>query len=216
MKQIYIVLIAILLTLTVQADWKPLKTLGHFGPKDFTLKKDVVYVVLRTFSESTEMGEKIRVSKGTSVAFRIYESTPQNKNVFSHIPLKKKYTLTKGEYVGMVEYGSWYTNGFMLDSAGKSWRLENVQDLIDMIKPIDTPAEIRLILWLDPKIISNDGDKYRKSGNGYIVKSHYVIHDSSQGDGCGDYSYQYKISRSGKITQKKLLGKKAVDDCGSE
>jgi hypothetical protein len=175
-----------------------------------------VYVELRKQSKSTELAEKVTVSKSNRVALRIYQSTPQNKNVFSHIPLKEKYTLTKGEWGGLVAYGSWYCNGFMLDSVGKSWRLENVQDLIDMIKPIDTPAEIRLILWLDPDIYSSDGDKYRKNGNGYIVKSHYVIHDSSQGDGCGDYSYQYKISRSGKITQKKLLRKKSVDDCGSE
>jgi hypothetical protein len=216
MKQIYIILMVILMTVTVQAGWKSLKSLSDYDPKDFTLKKDVIYVELRTFKKLTEMGEKIMVSKSTSVTLRIYRSTPKNKNIFSHIPLKEKYTLIKGEYVGMMSMSSWYTNGFMLDSAGKSWRLENVQDLIDIIKPIDTPAEVRLIMWLDPDIYSSEGDRYRKSGDGYIVKSHYVIHDSNQGAGCGDYSYQYKISRSGKITQKKLLRKKAVDICGSE
>jgi hypothetical protein len=215
-KQKKILLIAILMTIIAHGGWKPLKNLDHYGPKAFTLKKGVVYVELRKYCESTQKTRYAKYSKSTRVALQIYQTLPHNKNVFSRIPLKERYAVKKGEWGGLVEMGSWYYNGFMLDNAGKTWRLENAKDVIDMIKPIDTPAEVRLILWLDPDIYSSDGDKYRKNGNGYIVKSHYVIHDSSQGAGCGDYSYQYKISRSGKITQKKLLRKKHVKDCGSE
>ena len=51
MKQMKIILITLLMTLTVNADWKPLKSLDHYGPKAFTLKNGVAYVELRKYSE---------------------------------------------------------------------------------------------------------------------------------------------------------------------
>ena len=102
----------------------------------------------------------------------------------------------------------------MLDSNGKQWRLENIQDVIDMIRPIDTPAEVRLVLWLHGVTHTSDGKysiQYRKNGKEYVIKEHYVCHECACD--CGDYIYQYKVNRSGKITQKKLLRKKAVKLC---
>ena len=161
------------------------------------------------------------VSKSTSMTLRIYRSTPKNKNIFSHIPLKEKYTLTKGEYVGMMSMSSWYTNGFMLDSTGKSWRLENIQDVIDMIKPVDTPADLSLVLWLhsDAQDLSDQKSysaKYRKSGSGYVIREHHIAY--GVGDwvyGCGDYLFEYKVNASGRVTQKKLIRKREVE-CGGE
>ena len=39
MKQIKVLFIMALLTLTANADWKPLKSFDHYGSKAFTLKK---------------------------------------------------------------------------------------------------------------------------------------------------------------------------------
>lgn len=216
--QIKTILIAILLTLTANAGWKPLKTLGHYGPKAFTLKKGVGYVEIRKYTKGNEGSHDY---KRLETALRMYRTTLSTyggklERAFKQIPGKKRYSFKKGEYCGLGGCGSWYHNGFMLDSKGKQWRLENIQDVIDMVKPIDTPAEIRLVLWLygdDKSYAEQYSAKYRKSQNAYIVKEHYVIHESPD---CGDYSYQYKISRSGKITQKKLLRKKSVKECGGE
>ena len=81
-----------------------------------------------------------------------------------------------------------------------------------MVQPVDTEAEIRLVLWLNGNADGNVDEysaKYRKDGSGYVVKEHYV----SNGDdvyGCGDFTYRYKISSAGKITQKKLLKKEKL------
>jgi hypothetical protein len=220
MKQIKTILIIILLTLTVNADWKPLKSLDHYGPKAYTLKKGVAYVELRKYSKSTEMAEKVTVSKNTSVALRIYQSTPHNMNVFNRISLKERYAIKKGEYVGLGGSSSWYYNGFMLDKSGKTWRLENTKDVIDMLYPIDTPADLSLVLWLNNNAqekAEKYSAKYRKGGSGYIVREHHVSHEySSWKYACGEYTFEYKINISGKITQKKLIKKRKFKVCGGE
>ncbi|BAF72964.1 hypothetical protein [Sulfurovum sp. NBC37-1] len=218
MKQIKTIFITLLLTLSANAGWKPLKSLEHYGSKAFTLKKGVVYVELRKYSKTTEMSRLPTVTKNTSVALRIYQSAPRNMNVFSRIPLKEQYAIKKGKYVGLGGSSSWYYNGFMLDSKRKTWRLENIMDVVDMVKPIDTPAELSLVLWLN----SDAGEKaekysakYRKSGSGYVVREHHVSHEYNGWKyACGEYIFEYKINVSGKITQKKLIKKRKFKVCG--
>jgi len=219
-KYIEVLFIIVLLTFTANAGWKPLKSLEHYGPKAFTLKKGVAYVELRKYSESTEYAEKVMVSKKTSVALRIYQSTPRKMNVFSRIPLKKRYAIKKGEYVGLGGFSSWYYNGFMLDSKRKTWRLENTADVIDMLYPVDTPADLSLLLWLHSDARENAekySAKYRKSGSGYIVREYHSSHEySSWKYECGEYVFEYKINASGKITQRKLIKKRKFKECGGE
>ena len=221
MKRLKTILTATLLTLTAHAGWKPLKTLEHYGPKAFTLKEGVRYVELRKHTRYLPMPQRprevVKASIKVSSALRIYKYTPSNKRIFARMPMTKRAGFKKGEEGGLWGSSSWYYNGFMLDSAGKTWRLENTKDVIDMVKPIDTPAEISLVLWLSGgkgEHGSNYSAKYRKSGKGYIVREHFVIEDNAYG--CGDYSYQYTISRSGKIRQKKLLRKRAAKVCGTD
>jgi hypothetical protein len=220
MKQIKTMLVVILLTFTANADWKPLKSLDHYGPKAFTLKKGVVYVELRKQSKSTELAEKVTVSKNTRVALRIYQSTPHKMNIFSRIPLKERYAVKKDEYAGLVSLSSWYYNGFMQDSAGKIWRLENTKDMIDMLYPIDTPADLSLVLWLNSDArekAEKYSTKYRKNGSGYIVREQHSSHEYNGWKyACGEYIFEYKINASGKVTQKKLIKKRKFKVCGGE
>jgi hypothetical protein len=219
MKQIYVVL-TILLTLNANADWKALKKLDYYEPKAFTLKKGVAYVEIRKYSKNTSIGiSDISTTSSENVIFKMYRHPlsyfgSTGKRAFSLIPGKKKFAFKKSEISHIGGSQSWYYNGFMLDSNGKQWRLENIQDVIDMIRPIDTPAEVRLVLWLHGVTHYSNGKysiQYRKNGKEYVIKEHYVCHECACG--CGDYSYQYKVNRSGKITQKKLLRKKAVKLC---
>jgi hypothetical protein len=219
-KYIKVLCIIALLTFTANANWKPLKLFGQYGPKAFTLKKGVTYVELRKYSESTEYAEKVMVSKNTSVALRIYQSTPRKMNVFSRIPLKEKYAIKKGEYGGLVASLVWYYNGFMLDDMGKTWRLENTKDMIAMLYPVDTPADLSLVLWLNSNAFEYSdkySTKYRKSGSGYIVRESHSSHvHNGWKYACGEYVFEYKINASGKITQKKLIKKRKFKLCGGE
>ena len=209
-----------LLILAAQADWKPLKSLEHYGPKAFTLKKGVAYVELCKYSKLTEMAEKVMVSKNTSVALRIYQLTPHNMNIFSRIPPKEQYAIKKGEYVGLGGSSNWYYNGFMLDKAGKTWRLENTKDVNAMLYPVDTPADLSLVLWLTSDArekAEKYSAKYRKYTSGYIVQEYHTSHEySSWKYACGEYIFEYKINHSGKITQKKLIKKRQFKVCGGE
>ena len=223
MKYIKFLFIIVLLTFTANADWKPLKSLDHYGPKAFTLKKGVAYVEIRKYTEifhRIEPGKNKTTEK--NVVFKMYRYPLAHfgsvvSRTFQNIPGNKKFAFKKGGEGGLGNVSNWFHNGFMLDDTHKSWRLENIQDVIDMVQPIDTEAEIRLVLWLNGNADGNVDEysaTYRKDGSGYVVKEHYV----SNGDdvyGCGDFTYRYKISSTGKITQKKLLKKRKVA-CGAD
>ncbi len=218
MEQAKILLLATLLSCASQAGWHPLKTLEHYGPNAFTLKKGVAYVELRKFSTMTlYSGKSHRTTKKASSALRLYRTAPHDKEIFRRLPIQKRYAFNKGSTGGYLSASEWYYNGFMMDSAHKLWRLEYAKDVIDVLRPIDTPAEIRLVLWLNGRYSSNDryNAKYRKDGISYLVREHFIINDADTWQGCGDYTYQYRINSSGKILQKKLIRKKAVRECGA-
>ena len=223
MKQIRIILVTLLLILTAQAEWKPLKTLDYYGPKAFTLKKGVAYVEIRKYKKVSEAGTDIVEQ---DVAFKMYRHPlsyfgPALKRTFQSIPPKKEYAFKKAQSGGLVSRVSWYHNGFMIDSRGKQWRLESIRDVIDMVKPIDTPADLSLVLWLhsDAQERSDREEyraKYRKSDNGYVIREHHISREYGEWIyGCGDYTFEYRINRSGGVSQRKLIEKREVA-CGGE
>ncbi len=228
MKQIKILLITLLLTLTANAGWKPLKSLDHYGPKAFTLKKGVAYVEIRKYTETyiPNASGNGDITKKKAVVFRMYRHPlsyfgSATKHAFQKISPKKRYGFKKGAYASLGPSAKWYYGGFILDSIGKSWRLENIQDVIDMVKPVDTPADLSLVLWLNSDAQDRSDQKsysakYRKSGSGYVVREHHIAHGG--GDwvySCGDYTFEYKVNASGKVTQKKLIRKRKVE-CGAD
>ena len=228
MKQIHIVLMVMMLTLMAHAGWKPLKSLEHYGPKAFTLKKGVSYVEIRKYTETyiPNAAGNGDITKKRAVVFRMYRHPLSHfgsatKHSFQKISPKKRYAFKKGAYASLGPSSKWYYGAFMLDSTRKSWRLENIQDVVDMVKPVDTSADLSLVLWLysDAQDLSDKKSysaKYRKSGSGYIIREHHVAH--GVGDwvyGCGDYTFEYKINASGKVTQKKLIKKRKVE-CGGD
>jgi len=215
-----ILFISVLCTLTANAAWKTLHSLEYYGPKAYTLKEGVAHVEVRKYETSIQemlgCSKKgyINVTTVLKMSRRALSSfSNKTQEDFKRLPMKKVNAFKNGSFAGQGGYSSWYYNGFMLNIHGKMWRLETINDVIEMVKPIDTPAELRLILWLHSKDNhkENYSAKYRKSGSIYIVKEHYAINDYSQG--CGNFTYIYKINRSGKIIQKKLLGKKTVKIC---
>lgn len=217
-----------LLILAAQADWKPLKSLDHYGPKAFTLNKGVAYVEIRKYTETyiPNASGNGDIAKKKTVVFRMYRNPlsyfgSTAKHAFGKISPEKRYGFKKGAYASLGPSAKWYYGGYMLDSSGKSWRLENIQDVVNMVKPVDTPADLSLVLWLnsdarDRSDQKSYGAKYRKSGSGYVVREHHIAHGG--GDwiySCGDYTFEYKVNASGKVTQKKLIRKRKIE-CGGE
>ena len=206
MKQIKIIFITLLLTLTVHAGWKPLKSLDHYGPKAFKLKTGVAYVEIRTYKEDIyAYASEISRRKNETVVFKMYRHPlsyfgSTAKRTFESLPGKKKFAFMKYGNSGIGRSIEWYNNGFMIDDQGKQWRLENVQDVIEMVKPIDTPAELMLVFWLNGGKQKNT--TYRKIGSGYVIREHYT---SIDGPDCGDYTFEYKVNRLGKMSKKKLI-----------
>ncbi|BAF72965.1 hypothetical protein [Sulfurovum sp. NBC37-1] len=228
MKQIKTILIIILLTLSTNAGWKPLQSLDHYGPKAFTLKKGVAYVEIRKYTETyiPNAAGSGDTAKKKAVVFRMYRHPlsyfgSATKHAFQKISSKKRYGFKKGAYASLGPSSKWYYDAFMLDSTGKSWRLENIQDVVDMVKPVDSLADLSLVLWLhsnaqDLSDKKSYSAKYRKNGSGYVVREHHIAHGG--GDwiyGCGDYTFEYKVNTSGKVVQKKLIKKRKVE-CGGE
>ena len=80
-----------------------------------------------------------------------------------------------------------------------------------MLGEIDTPAEAKLVLWLNDKNRGTSDvdhkDKYRKTSKGYTVISEYDNSIDNFGE-CGNFTYRININTKGKITEKKLLKKK--------
>ena len=88
--------------------------------------------------------------------------------------------------------------------------MNTVKDVIGMLGEIDTPAEAKLVLWLNDKnrgiSDENHKDKYRKTSKGYAVISEYDNSINNFGE-CGHFTYRIHISKTGKVREKKLLKK---------
>ncbi len=57
------------------------------------------------------------------------------------------------------------SNGFMIDDQQKIWRMNEVSDVINYLGKIDTPAELKLVLWLNNE--AHDEDKYQRTEGVY-------------------------------------------------
>ena len=86
-----------------------------------------------------------------------------------------------------------------------------MRDLIGIVVPIDTPAEVSLVLWAHK--YNEWSAKYRKSGNNYLVED-YVIADTAAG--CFRTTYRSTITRSGRIIHRKRISKHTPQKCGAE
>ena len=98
------------------------------------------------------------------------------------------------------------SNGFMIDKDGKKWRITEVSDVIKYLGTIDTPTELKLVLWLNNE--AREGERYQRTSKGYTVISEYDNSIDNFGE-CGHFVYRLKVSKKGKITEKKLLQKTA-------
>jgi len=228
MKLINIVAILLVTSLFADAKWHPLKSMKTYNGRDFTLKSDVEYVEIKKVHIFKPLYPKAKEQVSIKRVLSLYRKPLSNfstkvRKDFKNLPLsaKKSKSFLHGDqgHLGSIEY--WYYNAFMLDSNLKTWRLENTKDLIDMVKPINTPAEIKLVMWANgfaEGFLTYKEEyraKYKKVGKNYIVQEHYSVTDTAYGK-CGVYTYKSTVTKDGRVLNRRLIKKTPSKECGAE
>lgn len=214
---------------TTMHKWQELKSLEAYPASAYTLKEDVEYLEIRTYSTqvsgiigltprktyfknhvAVKLGKKPLDSFDPKVVEKFKASSPK---------LSEESNIRKYKFSLMSGSTSYTSNGFMIDKSKKIRQLNKVSDVIEKLGKIDTPAEVKLVLWLnDSSRDTTDEkhkDRYRKTFKGYSVISEYNNGTTNLGE-CGHFTYEISISKQGEITEKKLLRKKPSKyGCGS-
>ena len=195
-------------------EWKKLKQLKEYTTTDFNLKEGVEYLEIRTYYRG-QKEKKYRI-EDYSIAIRMGQTPlsffkPKLVEEFKKIApnLSKETNLKHVAFCLMSGCTSNISNGFMIDSHNKMWVMNTTEDILNMIGDVDTPAEAKLVLWLNDRRMGEPKEdiyQYRKSSNGYKILYEYDNSLSNDGD-CGHFIYEMFITKNGKITQKKLLKK---------
>lgn len=196
--------------------WHTLKALEMYEPNAYTLKKGVEYLEIRNYYWG--INDRGYNTKGYSVTLSMQRRALKSfapdiiKKFKRSLPnLSKETNIKNTGFCLMSGCVSNISNGFMLDSQGKVWRMNRVEDVIGMLGEIDMPAEAKLVLWLHDKhrglSDENYKDKYHKTSKGFTVISEYDNSIDNFGE-CGHFTYRIDIGKKGKITEKKLIKKK--------
>ena len=218
--QLFRFLLLVFLLTGVQAKsikWQKLKSLKEYSPSAYNLKEGVEYLEVRSYYK--DVGESEYDMSSSTPLLTMYRKplvSFDSKKFKSLKPnLSKDKKKKKETMCLMMGCVSRISNAFMLDSQGKMWGMNRVEDIIGMLGVIDTPAEAKVVLWLNDKhrdiTDENHKDKYRKTTKGYRIISEYDNSIANFGE-CGNFTYRIDISKKGKITQKKLLKTKASKD----
>ncbi len=92
-------------------------------------------------------------------------------------------------------------NGFIIDKNYKVWKMDEVKDIITQLGEIDTPAEARLILWIDGHTNANH---YYKTPKGYEITYMYETTDNE----CKGCPGTTRCVEKKEVTEKALVNKK--------
>lgn len=209
------VLLLVLFSSTINAKsskWHTLKALEPYSASEYTLKEGVEYLEIRSYIRSIQSkiysDRYVVVAKFGNKTLDSFEPKVVEKFKASPPNLSEKTNIRKYGFCIMAGCTSYIGNAFMIDKNKKIWRMNEVSDVINMLGVVDTPAEVKLVLWLNDNHRStndmNHKDKYLKTSTGYSVLSEYDNSMSNLGE-CGLFTHEISINKQGKITQKKLL-----------
>jgi hypothetical protein len=194
--------------------WQRLKVLKEYEGVDFHLKDGVEYLELRIYTKGRqrekEYAKEYRVAvamQQTPLEFFDAKLIKEFKDVNPN--LSQETNIKRTGFCLMAGCVSILGNGVMIDSKKKIWSMNTTEDILEMIGEVDTPAEVKLVLWLDSKLMSDPKEyiyKYRKVSNGYKVQQEFDNSISNLGE-CGHFLYEMFVGKDGKISKKKLLKK---------
>lgn len=198
------------------AKWQKLKPLKAYTPDAYNLKKGIEYLEIRIYTqeirERTYSKKKYRVSVSMGKrALSSFDSKLVKRFKKVSPDLSEETNIRRTGICMMAGCISHIGNGFMIDNHEKIWQMNEAKDVIGMLGEIDTPAEVKLVLWLNDENRDiedrNHKDKYQKTSSGYTVVSEYDNSVNNFGE-CGHFTYRFKISKRGRLTEKRLLKKK--------
>jgi hypothetical protein len=210
----------VLTGMNAAASWKPLKSLKAYSPDSYRLKETVSYLELREYYGGPETKGyvdnkyKVTVVLG-SMALNRFDANIVKKFKAAKPNLSPQTDIKKNGICIMSGCYGYISNGFMIDTKGKIWRMNTVEDVIGMLGKIDTPSEIKLVLWLRhpnwDMEDKNHKEKYRKTSTGYTILAEYDNSIINKGE-CGHFTYKIELGQNGKIKSKKLLKKEPSKD----
>jgi hypothetical protein len=212
MHVLKIILLALVLSSVYvnAAKWIELKSLNAYQSSEYHLKNGVDYLEVREYIWQSPHKVDKNSYRVVISAYKTPLKSFKSKKVKKFKALAPNFTKEANirEIGHCLMSGCTFSrsNGFMIDKDGKMWRMNEVSDVIKYLGTIDTPAELKLVLWLNSE--AHDKDKYWKTSNGYTVISEYDNSIDNFGE-CGHFVYRLKINKKGEITEKKLLKKTA-------
>jgi len=199
--------------------WKDLKPIKEYTASGYKMKSDIVYLEIRQYRSYTTFKPKYKKGDFNSQKYKVLlkigkkpkMSAKRDRNFkYSKADFSKTANIRKSSMCFMRFCDSQISNAFIIDNNGKAWRLNEVQDIINILKPIDTPAELKLLIWLKNIRLDmkdeNHKEKYKKTKSGYQVIQDYDNSTSNYGE-CGHFNYKFTVYRNGAISKKRLLYK---------
>ncbi len=209
MQMLKIILLILVLS-GVQANaskWKELQSLYDYSGSSCELKNGVQYLELREYTWVKKPKESMRHTETPFVINNaLLNSFPASKvKQFKKLSplLNSKTNIRKFSYCNDERCVEHIGNGFAIDNNGRLWKLNEIKDIWNYIKKIDTPAKIQLALWLNGK---HEGERYKKVSGGYEVIIEYY---QTSCDGKKDYeeyfTYSIYVDEHGNVSREKLL-----------
>ena len=130
-----------------EINWTKYEPMEFYYSSDYKLKKHVAYMKIIWKKEGKNKYIHI---KGRST------------NLFDN-KVKKQFKSVKPIYslkANLKNKG----NAFFIDTKGKIWQMDMIEDVVSLLGDIDMPVEAQLVAWL---YLDRSAIEYRKTANGY-------------------------------------------------
>jgi hypothetical protein len=201
-------------------EWHNLKELKAYDLRDFNLRDDVSYLEIRLYTKRAKEEEfdrkyNVKVAMGT-MPLSSFDARLVRKFKRVKPNLSNETNIKRVGFCLMLGCTHILGNGFMINKDKKIWTMNMREDIVQMIGQVDTPAEVRLVLWLhDKNLASYDKDEYqyKKVSDGYEILHKYTNTLSNIGE-CGHFTYEMFVTKDGKVSKNKFLTKSTKNvDC---
>lgn len=221
MKKIIAIIFLVSLGLYAQ-DFMPLKPLGEYKSSDYNLKDGVEYLEIRTYFGQAKSVQEVynETTYKKEIAIHAKSDGFLDENISANLkavkPNLKDSDIRKHRMCRFMGCNFRISVAVVLFADKNITTLNKVSDVTAMLGKIDTPAELKLVLWLNDinKNLTDHkhSESYKKVKNGYEVISVYENNVMNFGE-CGVFKHKLLINDDGKIGKKILLEKIEKDDC---
>jgi len=130
-----------------EINWTKYEPKAFYYSSDYKLKKHVAYMEIEW--EKKEKNKYIIIKR---------------KSIDSFGPtIKKQFRSLKPRYTSKANFKH-KGNAAFIDTKGKIWQMDMIEDVVSLLGDIDTPVEAQLVAWL---YMDRSAIEYSKTENGY-------------------------------------------------